>query len=104
MHDGWSLLRAVTAGAALGGTFFIGLWWTIRRGMPARNPAPWFLVSLLLRVGVVLGGFYFVGGRDWHRLAASAVGFAAARVIVTVLLWLSARERPSRAAELPHAP
>ena len=104
MHDAGSLLQSAMAGAALGGIFLVGLWWTVQLGTLARNPAPWFLVSLLLRVGVVLGGFYFVGGRDWHRLAASAVGFAAARVIVTVLLWLSARERPSRAAELPHAP
>ncbi|MGA8706980.1 MAG: ATP synthase subunit I [Steroidobacteraceae bacterium] len=102
MLEAESLLQAAIAGAALGGIFFVGLWWTVQLGTLAKNPAPWFLVSLLLRVGVILGGFYFVGGRDWHRLAACAVGFAAARVIA--LSWLSARGRPSRAPEIPHAP
>ncbi len=104
MHEAGLLLEAATAGAALGGIFFVGLWWTVQLATLARNPAPWFLVSLLLRMGVVLGGFFYVGGRHWDRLAACAAGFVAARVIVTVLSWLSAQRRPSRAAEVRHAP
>ncbi len=51
MLEAESLLQAAMAGAALGGIFFVGLWWTVQLGTLAKNPAPWFLVSLLLRVG-----------------------------------------------------
>jgi F1F0 ATPase subunit 2 len=91
MHDIGSLLQAAAAGAALGGVFFVGLWWTVQLVIIAHNPVPWFLGSLLLRMSVVLAGFYFVGAGRWDRLAACFMGFAAARVIVTVLPSLAAR-------------
>jgi F1F0 ATPase subunit 2 len=93
MDDVGSLLLAAAAGAALGGLFFVGLWWTVQLVMIAHNPAPWFLGSLLLRMGAVLAGFYFIGAGHWDRLAACFLGFAAARVIVTVLPSLAARGR-----------
>jgi F1F0 ATPase subunit 2 len=104
MHDAGSLLQAAAAGAALGGVFFVGLWWTVQLVMIASNPVPWLLASLLLRMSVVLGGFYFVGSGRWDRLAACVVGFAAARVIVTVLSSIAARGQPRAAAEVGDAP
>ena len=50
------------AGLFLGGFFFGGLWWTVQKALTARNPAFWFLGSMLLRAGVALTGFYYVGG------------------------------------------
>jgi F1F0 ATPase subunit 2 len=91
MADVGSLLWAATAGATLGGVFFVGLWWTVQLVMIAHNPVPWFLASLLLRMGAVLAGFYFVGAGHWDRLAACFLGFAAARVVVTVLPSVAAR-------------
>jgi F1F0 ATPase subunit 2 len=91
MHDVGSLLWATAAGAALGSVFFVGLWWTVQLLMIANNPAPWFFASLLLRMSAVLAGFYFVGAGHWDRLAACFVGFAVARLIVTVLPSLAAR-------------
>jgi F1F0 ATPase subunit 2 len=85
MHDAGALLQAAAAGIALGGVFFVGLRWTVQLLVTASNPVPWFLTSLLLRMSVVLAGFYFVGAGHWDRLAACLVGFIAARVIVTVL-------------------
>lgn len=92
LHDAGSLLQAAAAGAALGGVFFAGLWWTVRCVMIANNPVPWFLASLLVRMGAVLAGFYFVGGGHWDRLAACFLGFAVARVIVAVLPVVAAAE------------
>jgi F1F0 ATPase subunit 2 len=94
MTDAIDLLLACLAGGVLAAAFFAGLWWTVRRGLVARQPAPWFLASLVLRMGVVLAGFWFVGRGHWERLLACLVGFAIAR-------WtLSARTREaSRAAE-----
>jgi F1F0 ATPase subunit 2 len=91
MADVGLLLWAATAGAALGGVFFVGLWWTVQLVMIAHNPVPWFLASLLLRMGAVLAGFYFVGAGHWDRLAACFLGFAASRLVVTVLPSLAAR-------------
>ena len=92
------------AGIGLGTFFFGGLWLTVRRGVSSPHPARLFLGSALLRMGVALAGFYFVGGDEWSRLVACLVGFLVARFAVT---WLT---RPSRKTpqdlpkEIPHAP
>ena len=104
MHDVGSLLWAATAGVALGGVFFVGLWWTVQLVMIAHNPVPWFLASLVLRMSIVLAGFYFVVGGHWERLAACFLGFAGARVIVTVLSSLAARGRPRPVTDIRNAP
>ena len=74
----WLLL----AGLLLGALFFGGLWWTVLKGVSARQPALWFGASLLLRTGIVLAGFYLVSGADWKRLLLCLLGFIVARFIV----------------------
>jgi F1F0 ATPase subunit 2 len=86
------------AGMLLGALFFGGLWWTVRKGLSARQPALWFGTSLLLRTAIVLAGFYFVGGPDWQRLLLCLLGFLIARFIVT--RW-TAKQIPG---ETVHAP
>jgi F1F0 ATPase subunit 2 len=86
MSEALSLILAVVAGGLLGGVFFGGLWWTVRRGVSSSRPALWFLGSMLVRMGIVLGGFYFVGRDDWQRLVAAVLGFIVARFLV---LWLT---------------
>lgn len=78
-----TLLLPLLAGMVLGIFFFGGLWWTVRKGMTATNPALWFVGSFLLRTGVVLGGFYAVGASDWQRLLAALAGFVLARMLLT---------------------
>ena len=80
-----TLAQAAIAGGALGAIFFGGLWWTVRQGIRSRQPALWFLGSLLLRTGVVLTGFYFVAGHHWERLLVCLLGFVMARLAVTRL-------------------
>ncbi|MDB5977382.1 MAG: ATPase, subunit 2 [Nevskia sp.] len=84
------LATAALAGAALGALFFGGLWWTVRRAAASPRPALWFGPSLLLRMTVVVGGFYLVGGAHWPRLAACLLGFVLARIAVLRL----SRRRP----------
>lgn len=86
------------AGMLLGVLFFGGLWWTVRKGLSARQPALWFGASMLLRTGVVLAGFYFFAGPDWQRLLLCLLGFIIARSIVT--RW-TAKRIPE---ETVHAP
>lgn len=82
MAEFLSLAPAFAAGLALGAVFFAGLWWTVRRGLVAAQPALWFFGGLLLRMGIAIGGFYLVGGTEWQRWLACLCGFAVARLAV----------------------
>ena len=104
MNETLTLVLASIAGAALGAVFFGGLWWTVRKGVSSPRPALWFLGSLLLRMGVALAGFYFVGGGQWQRLLGCLIGFVVARFVV---LWLTrppVESNASIAKEVSDAP
>lgn len=85
MNETLIIILAGAAGLFLGAIFFGGLWWTVRKGVSSTRPALWFFGSLLLRMGVALAGFYFVGGGQWQRLLGCLVGFVVSRFVV---LWL----------------
>src|SRR5271170_2905822 len=82
MNETLALVLDFAAGGVIGAIFFGGLWWTVRKGVSSKQPALWFLGSLLLRMGLVLVGFYFVGRGSWQRLVACLLGFIIARFIV----------------------
>jgi len=86
MNNLGSMSLALTAGLLLGAFFFGGLWWTVRKGISSQHPALWFFASMLLRMSVALGGFYFVGRGNWLLLVACLVGFLVGRLFVT---WLT---------------
>lgn len=92
------------AGVGLGAIFYAGLWWTVRKGVSANQPALWFFASWLLRTGITLGGFYLVCGYHLSRLLACLVGFALSRPAVTWLTRPSGDTRPRPAREAGHAP
>jgi F1F0 ATPase subunit 2 len=96
MSDLMPLAAALLAGMLLGAMYFGGLWWTVKRALASRWPARWFAVSVLLRLGLALSGFYFVAGADWKRLLACLIGFIIARVIAIRLNGIS--------MEASHAP
>ena len=98
----WAL--AGLAGGLLGAIFFGGLWWTVRKGISSPRPALWFLGSALLRMSIVLAGFYFVSGGEWKRLVACLVGFIIARVVVTWLTRPSGESPNLPSQEARHAP
>ena len=74
---------ALAAGLALGAAYFWGLWWTVRRGLTAANPALWFGISALLRLGALLTGLYFIGRAGWLSLVLMLGGILIARAWVT---------------------
>src|SRR5471030_2966708 len=96
------LALALVTGLLLGATFFGGLWWTVRKGVSAKQPALWFLTSMLTRMGIVLAGFYFVGHGDWRRLASCLLGFIVARFIVIRLTRPSVEQQNSATKEASH--
>ena len=95
---------ALAAGLSLGAIFFGGLWWTVRKGVSSKHPALWFCGSLLLRMSLVLIGFYFVGRGDWLRMVASLLGFIIARFCVLRLTRTVVEHSHYTAKEASHAP
>ncbi len=87
MNDTLALVLALVAGSVLGVTFYGGLWWTIRKGTSSDRPALWFFGSYLLRMTLILAGFYLIArGHQWQRIVICLVGFVMARLVVT---WLT---------------
>ncbi len=86
MTDWINLTLIGVWGATLGLLFFGGLWLTIERGLRSDYAAFWFLGSLLIRTGVVLGGIYFIARGDWKNLVACLLGFLVARMTITRFL------------------
>jgi F1F0 ATPase subunit 2 len=104
MNEFLILALVLVAGLLLGAIFFAGLWWTVRKGVSSKHPALWFLGSMLLRMSIVLLGFYFVGRGDWQRLVVCLLGFIIARYLV-MRLTRTLVERPHSATkEAGHAP
>jgi len=76
------LLLPLLEGVGLGGFYFLGLWWTVRRISVVRRPELWFVGSFVLRTAVVVTGFYWVMGGQWQRLLACLVGFILVRLLL----------------------
>ena len=104
MNEFLRLTLALAAGLLLGAIFFGGLWWTVRKGVLSKSPALWFLGSMLLRMSIVLAGFYFVGRGNWQRLVTCLLGFIIARFIVRRLTRTRVENPASIAKEAGHAP
>lgn len=103
MNDALSLVLALLTGIVLGGIFFGGLWWTVRKLVSSKQPASWIFASMLVRTSSVLAGFYLVGRSHWERLLVCLIGFVAARLFVVRLTRL--RDKPTWLAEASsHAP
>ena len=98
------LVLCMVAGALLGAIFFGGLWWTVQRGVASSNPALVFLVSMLLRTGIVVAGFYLISQGRWQRLLACLLGFILVRAIVTRISCTPASKPALLNDEASHAP
>ena len=79
MNEILILVMVSIGGGILGIIFFGGLWLTIVKGLPSNNPGLWFITSLILRLGLVVAGFYFVSAGHWERMLACLLGFIAVR-------------------------
>jgi len=73
------LALSFAGGVLLGAVFFGGLWITILNGMYSRFPALWFIVSYILRITIILAGFYYGSDGHWEQLVAMLLGFITVR-------------------------
>jgi F1F0 ATPase subunit 2 len=103
MNEFLTLAFPLAAGLVLGATFFGGLWWTVNRGISSSQPALWFFGSMLLRMGVVLGGLYFVGHGHWERLMVCLLGIVLARIAINRLTRPASELQNARAPDARHA-
>ena len=104
MTEAMRIILVGMAGIGLGALFFGGLWWTVNKCVSSRRPGLLVFVSLILRLGMILAGFYLVAGAHWQRLLACLLGFVVARFIVTqVVPPLIERYKTRRGAPTPEA-
>jgi F1F0 ATPase subunit 2 len=83
----FTLIAAFVAGLALGAFYFIALWRTVQRLPITKNSARLMLTSFIIRMAVIMAGFYLVMGKGhWENLAAAMLGFIIARKILTYRL------------------
>ncbi len=104
MNEVVQLALTLLAGGGLGILFFGGLWWTVQKALASPRPALWFFGSLVLRTGIVLGGFYVVAGSDWRRWLAGLAGFVLARLAVVRFTRTSPVPSARTITEAHHAP
>lgn len=69
-------------GFLLGVIFFGGLWFTVKKLITSKMPALLVLSSFILRISIVMAGFYFEGLGDWKKLVACLIGFLVARYAI----------------------
>ena len=104
MNETLTLVLAGVAGLILGAIFFGGLWWSVRQGVSSKHPALWFLGSALVRMSLVLAGFYFIGREHRERLLLCLLGFVIARFLVMRITRTPVERSSSPAKEVSHAP
>jgi F1F0 ATPase subunit 2 len=90
----WLAVSAL-AGALLGLAYFGGLWLTIKKLRQSARPAWLLAASYIIRLAVVLVGFYLVSAGRIERLAVSLLAFLIARF----LMIRHFQPHPERSAE-----
>ncbi len=93
-----NLLLAGLTGIVLGTFFFGGLWYTVNKISQASNKVVLVAGSFIVRMGVVLSGFYLVSRYEqWQGLVAALLGFVIARIAVMQITkrWTKHTEKTS---------
>ena len=78
----WNVSWSFVAGVILGLIYFGGLWLTVNKLPSKKHPAGWFLMSLLVRLSIVLTGFYLVSQGQVENLLVCLVGLIVGRLII----------------------
>ena len=86
MNEVINLLPALFAGIVLGALFFGGLWFTVRFGLRSNKSPMIFMGSLIIRMAIVLLGFYYVGASNWQKMLVCLGGFLIARIVISRIM------------------
>lgn len=77
------MVTAFVAGLFLGLGYFALLWWSLRQLGHWRHPGLALLLSMVIRMGLLLCGLYWLTDGDWRRLLWALAGLVLARLIAT---------------------
>jgi F1F0 ATPase subunit 2 len=102
MNELVSYIIAIAAGLILGAIFFGGLWLTVKKSMTSKNAALIVIASFILRMGITLLGFYFVGQGSLQRMLFILLGFIVARFMVLRITKSIDAKNLNRAKEVIH--
>lgn len=93
MNEVINLLPALIAGIILGILFFGGLWFTVRFGLSSNKGSLIFIGSFIIRMAIILLGFYYVGADDWQKMLMCLGGFLFARIVITRIMKKDMQEK-----------
>ncbi len=91
-------------GFLLGVIFFGGLWLTVKKAMASPFAGLLFVASFIIRVAIVLAGFYFFTHGQWKDLLWCLGGFLIARQSVIYLTQQKDRRQLQIKTGEQHAP
>lgn len=74
-------LVSIICGVVLGLFFYGGLWFTIKKGLLRKGRLPLFFLSFMIRMLIVITGFYMLALYDWRALIFSLGGFIFSRIL-----------------------
>ncbi len=77
------LIPALFAGVILGVIFFGGLWLTVQKGLRSKMTGLVFMGSFIVRMAIIVLGFYYVGADNWQKMMVCLGGFLLARIAIT---------------------
>lgn len=80
----WIILN-VSGGLLLGGFFYLGLYWTVKKGVSSKYPGFLFATSFFIRILVVLGGILFLTKGRMGAMVACLMGLLLSRTLVFII-------------------
>jgi F1F0 ATPase subunit 2 len=89
MNKTYYIVFAFAVGIALGAFFSLNLWSSVQR--MTDDKTPWYILygGFMLRISIVLLGFYLVMDGHWERMIAALGGFVLMREILVRALGKS---------------
>lgn len=70
------------AGMGLGLFYFGGLWLTLQKLATRQSWTVWLGISFIVRLAVVMGGFFLLMQGSWLKLVALTTGFIVTRIVM----------------------
>lgn len=86
------MIIAFLGGIILGFIFFGGLYWSVRNLSTVKYPAFFMIASIILRMAILLIGFFFLINGDYKNLLAALIGVLFVRFVM--VFNLQERKQP----------
>ena len=79
-------MSAFLMGAAVGAIFFGGLYFSVRKIAKVKYPRLLMTISLFLRMGVLLGAFFYIAKGGYQDILLALLGVMLVRFAITFAL------------------